>query len=89
MGIIDRDDYIASGAFTVLKADGNLANEVIVVFLRLKLILMFSLKFNTGTSYPTITNTDIMNFPIPILSTHIQQKIKLSFEEIKKTKIVV
>jgi hypothetical protein len=43
--------------------------------LRLDLFLQWSLKPNTGTSYPVIIDEDILNFNIPLIDTTIQNQI--------------
>ena len=48
------------------------------------------LKFNVGTSYPVITDEDILSLPIPIIKSNIQDEIadyiKQSMEYSKKAK---
>jgi len=52
--------------------------------------LAWSLKPNTGTSYPVIVDNDILNLRIPVLSkkiqTQIQQKVTESFNLRKQSK---
>ena len=59
-------------------------------FLHSKPLLDWSLKPNTGTSYPVISDEDILNLPIPCLSQaiqkEIQKKVTESFELRKKSK---
>ncbi len=52
----------------------------------MKPLLDFSLKFNTGTSYPTITDEDILNFPLPKFDFKIQEEIKKKITEMYETK---
>ena len=49
-------------------------------------MLEYSLKFNTGTSYPTIDDNDILDFPIPLFSQKVQQEVKSLIEEGIRTK---
>ncbi len=86
IGIVDNDNYVGSGAFTVLQENGSINKETLMVFLRLKPLLDFSLKFNTGTSYPTITDEDILNFPLPKIDPKMQQEIKKKIAEMYETK---
>lgn len=86
IGIVDCDDYVGSGAFTVLRENGVVSKETLMVFLRLKPLLDFSLKFNTGTSYPTITDEDILNFPLPNVDSKIQRQIKEKINQMYFTK---
>ncbi|MFO0780468.1 MAG: restriction endonuclease subunit S [Candidatus Gracilibacteria bacterium] len=86
IGIVDCDNYVGSGAFTVLRENGVVSKETLMLFLRLKPLLDFSLKFNTGTSYPTITDDDILNFPLPKISLKIQEQIKEKIVEMQLQK---
>jgi len=76
IGIIDSDNYVGSSAFTVLQASGNINKESLITLLRIKPYLQLSLKYNTGTSYPTITDNDVLNLPIPFIPRDVQDKIK-------------
>ncbi|HCW32708.1 MAG: methylase-type I restriction-modification system protein [Candidatus Peregrinibacteria bacterium GW2011_GWF2_39_17] len=86
IGIVDCDYYVGSGAFTVLQENGVVNKETLMVFLRLKPLLDFSLKFNTGTSYPIITDEDILNFLLPKIDSEIQEEIKEKITEMYETK---
>ena len=88
--IVQEDGYVGSGAFCVLSENGQVNKETLLVCLRSKLFLTWSWKPNTGTSYPTLDDDDILDFPIPLLSeekqAEIQQKIVESFNLRKHTK---
>lgn len=88
--IIEEKGYIGSGAFTVLKENGQINKETLLAFLHSKPLLAWSLKPNTGTSYPVIVDNDILNLRIPVLSkkiqTQIQQKVTESFNLRKQSK---
>ena len=86
IGIVDSENYVGSGAFTVLQENGVVNKETLMVFLRLKPLLDFSLKFNTGTSYPTITDEDILNFPLPKIDSKTQEEIKAKITEMYEAK---
>jgi type I restriction enzyme, S subunit len=90
IAIIDQDGYVGSGAFTVLREKGRINKETLFTFLRSKPLLAWSLKPNTGTSYPVIVDDDILNLPIPLFSqdiqTQIQQKTIESFKLRKQSK---
>ena len=86
IGIVDNDDFVGSGAFTVLGENGIINKETLMVFLRLKPLLDFSLKFNVGTSYPVITDEDILNFLLPKIIPKIQNQIKEKIAEMYETK---
>jgi len=81
IGIVESDDFVGSSAFTVLQASTSIKKETLMVLLRTNPYLEFSLKFNTGTSYPTITNDDILNFPIPLIPHSIQESIKQKIQD--------
>ena len=81
--IVQEDGYVGSGAFCVLRENGQINKETLLACLRSKLFLTWSWKPNTGTSYPTLSDDDILNFPIPILhqekQVEIERKILESF----------
>lgn len=88
--IVEKDDYIGSGAFTALTESGKLNKETLLAFFHSKPLLAWSLKPNTGTSYPVIVDDDILNLPIPLLpqlkQRQIQQKVQESFALRKQSK---
>lgn len=90
IAIIEENGYIGSGAFCVLRENGRINKETLLAFLHSKPLLAWSLKPNTGTSYPVIVDNDILNLPIPILpkeiQTQIKQKIAESFNLRKQSK---
>jgi len=79
--IIQEDGYVGSGAFCVLRENGQINKETLLACLRSKLFLTWSWKPNTGTSYPTLSDDDILNFSIPILPKEKQTKIKQKVDE--------
>ena len=79
--VIQEDGYIGSGAFCVLKENGQINKETLLACLRSKLFLTWSWKPNTGTSYPTLDDDDILGFPIPILPKEKQAEIKQKVDE--------
>ena len=88
--IVQEDGYVGSGAFCVLRENGQINKETLLACLRSKLFLTWSWKPNTGTSYPTLGDNDILDFPIPILpkekQTEIQEKVLESFNLRKRAK---
>ena len=78
---IQEDGYVGSGAFCVLRENGRINKETLLACLRSKLFLIWSLKPNTGTSYPTLDDDDILDFPIPVLSEDKQSEIQQKFIE--------
>ena len=78
---IQEDGYVGSGAFCVLRENGRINKETLLACLRSKLFLIWSLKPNTGTSYPTLDDDDILDFPIPLLSEDKQSEIQQKFIE--------
>ena len=78
---IQEDGYVGSGAFCVLRENGRINKETLLACLRSKLFLIWSLKPNTGTSYPTLDDDDILDFPIPVLSEDKQREIQQKFIE--------
>ena len=88
--IVQEDGYVGSGAFCVLRENGQINKETLLTCLRSKFFLTWSWKPNTGTSYPTLNDDDILDFPIPFLSkekqTEIEQKVDESFNLRKRAK---
>lgn len=88
--IVEENEYVGSGAFTVLRENGRVNKETLLVFLHSKPLLSWSLKPNTGTTYPVIVDNDILNLPIPLLpeskQLQIQQKTTESFALRKQSK---
>ena len=74
--IVQEDGYVGSGAFCVLRENGQINKETLLACLRSKLFLTWSWKPNTGTSYPTLDDDDILDFPIPILPREKQAEIE-------------
>lgn len=82
MAILDNHKgYIASGAFVVLKETGRVTLETLQVYLKSPFIRDLLLRYNTGTAYPTIVDTDILNLPLPLVDRTIQEAIT---EKVKK-----
>ena len=90
IAIVQEDGYVGSGAFCVLRENGQINKETLLACLRSELFLMWSWKPNTGTSYPTLSDNDLLNFPIPILpkekQAEIEQKVIESFNLRKQAK---
>ena len=88
--IVDENGYVGSGAFCVLDENGRIYKETLLAFLHSKPLLAWSLKPNTGTSYPVIVDDDILDLPLPILpeekQIQIQQKVVESFRLRKQSK---
>jgi len=76
-------NLIGSSAFVVLheKENKRISIETLFVFLRTDIFSLWSYKFYTGTSYPTLTDEDILNLPIPLIDSQIQQKISELIQE--------
>ena len=79
--IVQEDGYVGSGAFCVLRENGQINKETLLACLRSKLFLTWSWKPNTGTSYPTLSDDDILDFPIPILPKEKRVEIKQKVDE--------
>lgn len=88
--IVEENGYVGSGAFTVLHENGRINKETLLAFLHSKPLLAWSLKPNTGTSYPVIVDDDILNLPIPLIpdtkQAEVKQKVTESFSLRKKSK---
>ena len=79
--IVQEDGYVGSGAFCVLRENGQINKETLLACLHSKLFLTWSWKPNTGTSYPTLSDDDILDFPIPNLPKEKQAEIKQKIDE--------
>ena len=79
--IVQEDGYVGSGAFCVLRENEEINKETLLACLRSKLFLTWSWKPNTGTSYPTLSDDDILDFPIPILPSEKQAEIEQKVDE--------
>lgn len=94
ISIIEEDysNLVVSGAFAVLreKKESDYKVETLKTLLRTPIYLDWLLKFNVGTSYPVITDEDILSLPIPIIKSNVQNEIasyiKQSMEYSKKAK---
>ena len=88
--IVEKNGYVGSGAFTILRENGRIKKETLLAFLHSKPLLAWSLKPNSGTSYPVIIDNDILNLPVPLLpeeiQIEIQQKVIESFKLRKQSK---
>jgi len=83
------NDYVASGAFSIFKTESP-KREYLQVVMRSIIGKLQLEKPTTGTSYPTVTDQDVENILIPVISKLTQQKIadlvKKSHEARKKSK---
>lgn len=75
---------VVSGALVTLTPTSDLNLESLMMYLRLKPIRELMLKFNTGTSYPTITDEVIMALPVPNFPSELQKKIQNLLKESKE-----
>jgi len=73
--ILESDDLLVSGAFTVLREAGDYPKEVLQVLLRTSMYREWLLRFNVGTSYPVIKDEDVLNMPIPLLENNVKQDV--------------
>lgn len=93
VAILDKDDLLVSGAFTVLREKSDYPKEVLQVLLRLEMYRDWMLRYNVGTSYPVIKDNDILNLPIPVLDKNTQktivENVRKSFVLREKSKILL
>ena len=81
VAILENDDLLVSGAFTVLREGGDYPKEVLQVLLRTSMYRDWLLRFNVGTSYPVIKDEDVLNMPIPILIDEVKQDVVTKVNE--------
>ena len=75
VAILEADDLLVSGAFTVLRQSSDYPKEVLQVLLRSDLYKDWLLRYNVGTSYPVIKDDDVLNMPIPIIPAAVQTTV--------------
>jgi restriction endonuclease S subunit len=71
----NHEGYIGSGAFTVLTEQESMNLETLMVYLKARPIRELLLRHNTGTSYPVITDADVLKLPIPLIDKAVQKRI--------------
>ncbi|MBA4321055.1 MAG: hypothetical protein C0412_21910 [Flavobacterium sp.] len=86
VAIVQNDNLVGSGAFTVLQEAGIINKETAYAYFKSAPILKLSLKYNAGTSYPVIDDKDILNLPFPFIPDKAQQKIKQKITEMYTAK---
>lgn len=69
-----KNDFIASGAFSTYEISSP-TREYLQVVLRSVIGKLQLERPTTGTTYPVVTDSDVENIIIPVLSTEAQQKI--------------
>lgn len=75
VSILEDEGLLVSGAFTVLRENGNYPKEILQVLLRTSMYRDWLLRFNVGTSYPVIKDEDVLNMPIPLFEETVKQNI--------------
>lgn len=86
VSILNKDNLLVSGAFTVLREKGTYPAQTLQVLFRTSLYKDWLLKFNVGTSYPVIKDDDILKIPIPLLDESMHNRIK---EFIQKSQLLL
>lgn len=81
VAILEEDNLLVSGAFTVLRERGKYKKEVLLVLLRLPLYRDWLLRYNVGTSYPVIKDDDVLNIPIPLFNDETQRIVAVKVRE--------
>ena len=75
VAIISEKGLIGSSAFTALQGKTDINKETLFSFFKLPPILDLSLKYNSGTSYPVITDSDILSLPFPLIPKEVQKEL--------------
>lgn len=75
VAILENDNILVSGAFTVLREKGNYPKELLQALFRTSMYKDWLLRFNVGTSYPVIRDMDVLNMPIPVFEKNIENTI--------------
>lgn len=75
IAILENDNLLVSGAFTVLRQKDDYPKEVLQTLFRTSIYKDWLLRFNVGTSYPVIKDDDVLNMPIPVYEKNIEDEI--------------
>ena len=75
VAILDENNLLVSGAFTVLREKTDFKKEVLQIILRSDIYKSWLLRFNVGTSYPVIKDDDVLNILLPLIDSDTQNKI--------------
>ena len=73
--MILEENYVESGAFTILDEKTNCKAEVLQTLLRSNPYQEFIMKFNVKSCYPVVKDEDILNLPIPKLEEKQQNEV--------------
>ncbi len=79
--IVQEDGLIGTSAFCILRENGQINKETLLSLLRSGHFLEWSLKGAIWTSYPTLNEKYILDFPIPFIPKMEQDTIKRSVTE--------
>lgn len=83
VAIIEENNRLVSGAFTVLRQIAGYPKEILQLLLRTNMYRDWLLKYNVGTSYPVIKDNDILNMPIPIFDVVV---IKNAVDKVRESR---
>lgn len=86
VSILEDDNLLVSGAFTVLRQNSNYPKEILQILLRTEIYRDWLLKYNVGTSYPVIKDDDVLNMPIPLFNAKTEEKIIQMVKESQKSR---
>ena len=75
VAILESENVLVSGAFTVLREKSDYPKEVLQTLFRTPLYKDWLLRFNVGTSYPVIKDEDVLNMPIPLFDEDVKETI--------------
>lgn len=79
--IVQEDGLIGTNALCILRENGQINKETLLSILRHQYFLEWSLKGAVWTSYPTLNEKYILEFPIPLVLKKDQDTIKQSVIE--------
>lgn len=86
VSILEEDNLLVSGAFTVLRQNSNYPKEILQILLRTEIYRDWLLKYNVGTSYPVIKDDDVLNMPIPLFTAKTEEKVIQMVKESQKSR---
>ena len=77
----NKENLVGSTAFTILNEKNKYKKEILLLLLRTFYYQELMMKYNVGISYPLIKDRDILNLPIPLIDSHIQDELSKKIKE--------
>lgn len=81
----EQDGYVCSSGFVVVEPQ-KMAPEVLLTYLRLPVICELLDLYASASMYPTITDGDVFDLPLPILSDQVTDRVIANVREARLAK---